>query len=134
MNHPEIIIVPTIFATIGFVAWVAITGWQRRQRLKLVTDFNSRLLDRLGSVKDFSEFLQTAAGAQFMDNLATDAPSQAPYERILRATQLGIVLVSRRYFLRPSPRSSSTLTQSGTRASGGSGSLVTSSGSNVLGR
>ena len=41
---PEIIIVPFIFSTIGFIVWVAINGWQRRQQVKLLTDFNSRLL------------------------------------------------------------------------------------------
>jgi hypothetical protein len=94
MENPEIIIVPALFIMIGFIVWVTITGWQRRQRLKLVTDFNSRLLDKLGSVKDFSEFLQTEAGVQFMDSLATDTPAHAPHERILRATQLGVVLLA----------------------------------------
>ena len=94
MQDPELIIVPALFITIGFIVWVIVTGWQRRQRLKLVTDFNTRLLDKLGTVKDFSEFLQTEPGAQFMESLASDSPTHAPQERILRATQLGVVLLS----------------------------------------
>lgn len=90
----EIIIVPSILITVGFIVWVTITGWQRRQRLKLMTDFNTRLLDRLGSVKDFAEFIQTDVGAQFMENMAAETPVYAPHERILRATQLGIVLLA----------------------------------------
>jgi hypothetical protein len=90
----EIIIVPALFITIGFVVWVAITGWQRRQRLRLITDFNSRLLDRLGSVKDFSEFLQTEAGAQFMHSMADERPTSGTHDRILRAVQLGMILLS----------------------------------------
>ena len=29
------------------VVWVAVNGWQRRQHIKLLTDFNSRLLERI---------------------------------------------------------------------------------------
>jgi TRAP-type mannitol/chloroaromatic compound transport system permease large subunit len=90
---PEVIIVPSFFLMVAYVVWVLVTGWQRRQRLRLITEFNSRLLDRLGSVKDFSEFLQTDAGAQFMNTLATETPGTRPQERILRATQIGIVLL-----------------------------------------
>lgn len=45
----------------------------------------------------------------------------------------GITLVSRRYVCSPSPRSSSTLTQSTAFASGGEGSEDASSGSNDTG-
>ncbi len=85
---------PPLFTLIGFLVWIVITGWQRRQRLKLEMDFNTRLLDRLGSVKDFSEFLRTDAGAQFMTTLTTESPVQAPQERILWAMQSGIVLLA----------------------------------------
>lgn len=90
---PEVIIVPSFFVMVAYVVWVSVTAWQRRQRLRLITEFNSRLLDRLGSVKDFSEFLQTEAGAQFMNTLATETPATRPQERILRGTQIGIVLL-----------------------------------------
>ena len=94
MNHTEVIIVPSLFFMIGYIVWVLVNGWQRRQRLKMVTDFNGKLLDRLGSVKDFSEFLQTEAGGRFMQELGSEAPmATGPQERILRAAQLGIVLV-----------------------------------------
>ena len=94
MEHSETIIVPSLFVMLGFIVWVLTTGWQRRQRMKLVTDFNARLLDRLGSVKDFSEFMQTEAGAQLMGTLASEPSVAGPPERILRAVQLGIVLMT----------------------------------------
>jgi hypothetical protein len=91
-SHPEIIIVPFFFSTIGYIVWVLVTASQRKQRLRLVTEFHSKLLDKLGSVKDFGEFLQTDAGARFMKDLASEpAVTGATHERILRAAQLGAV-------------------------------------------
>jgi hypothetical protein len=90
----EIIIVPFIFSTIGFVVWVAFNAWQRRQQVKLLTDFNSRLLERIGSVKDFSEFLQTDGGAKFIDRVTAGGTPPDVWMTILRAVQTGIVLLS----------------------------------------
>lgn len=90
----EIIIVPFIFSTIGFIVWVAVNGWQRRQQVKLLTDFNSRLLERIGSVKDFSEFLQTDGGAKFMDRVTAGGTPPDVRMTILRAAQTGLVLLA----------------------------------------
>ena len=91
---PEVIIVPSLFFMIGYVVWVLANTWSRRNRLKLVTEFHSKLLDKLGSVKDFGEFVQTEAGARFMADLGAEpAGIGGPHERILRAAQLGTVLV-----------------------------------------
>jgi hypothetical protein len=78
----------------GFVVWVIATALQRRQRLNLSADFNRQLLDRIGSVKDFSDFVQTEAGTKFMRRLTTAEPSTSPQQRILSAVQIGIVLFS----------------------------------------
>ena len=94
MRSPEIIIVPALFIMVGFIIWVVVNGWQRRLRLKLTTEFNSKLLDRIGSVKDFNEFLQTEGGAKFMDGLTVERSSTRPQDSILRASQIGIVLVT----------------------------------------
>src|SRR5436189_4694780 len=90
----EIIIVPFIFSTMGFVVWVAFNSWQRRQQVKLLTDFNSRLLERIGSVKDFSEFLQTDGGAKFIDRVTAGGTPPDVRMTILRAVQAGLVLVT----------------------------------------
>lgn len=89
----EIIIAPAAFTMVGFVIWTVATTWQRRQRIRLTTEFNSKLLDRIGSVKDFNEFLQTDGGARFMDSLAVDHATVRPHDGILRAVHIGIVLV-----------------------------------------
>jgi hypothetical protein len=90
----EIIIVPFIFSTIGFVVWVAFNGWQRRQQVRSLTDFNTRLLERIGSVRDFSEFLQTDGGAKFMDRVTAAGTPPDIRMTILRAVQTGLVLLS----------------------------------------
>jgi hypothetical protein len=69
---PFALILLALFTLIGFIVWIAINAWQQRQRVKLLTDFNTRLLDRLGLVKDFSEFVQTGSGGDFMKSLASD--------------------------------------------------------------
>jgi hypothetical protein len=88
---PEIIIVPALFTTIGFIVWVVVNGWQRRHHLRLMTDFNSRLLDRIGSVKDFSEFLQTEGGAKLLESLTIRATPRDLKITVLRTVQSGIV-------------------------------------------
>jgi hypothetical protein len=91
--HSELIIVPAAFTLVGFIVWTLAAGWQRHSRLKLTNSFNSKLLDRIGSIKDLNEFLQTEGGAQFMDSLTVERQTTRPQEGILRASQIGIVLV-----------------------------------------
>jgi len=89
----EIIIVPFIFATIGFVVWVLVSGWQRRQQIRVITDFNTQLLERMGSVKDFSEFLATEGGAKFIDRVTAGGGTRPEIRlTILRSVQTGLVL------------------------------------------
>lgn len=91
---PEIIILPALFVTIGFVAWTIASNWQRNQHLREMTAFHARIIDRIGSIKDFNDFLQTPGGLQFMNALTADKGPTGPRERILRAVQTGIVLSS----------------------------------------
>ena len=88
----EIIIVPFIFSTIGFIVWVLVAGSQRRQHIRVMTDFNNKLLDRMGSVKDFSEFLQTDGGAKFIDRVTAGGTRPEIRWTILRSLQTGLVL------------------------------------------
>mgnify|MGYP001570659886 CR=1 FL=1 len=80
------------FSMIGFIFKVVVDGRRRREHLKIVTEFNSRLLDRLGSVSEFGQFLQTEGGARFLDTLSIEHDSAGPRERILRAVQTGVIL------------------------------------------
>jgi len=90
----EIIIVPFIFSTLGFVVWVLVTGWQRRQHIRVMTDFNNKLIDRMGSVKDFSDFLQTDGGAKFIDRVTGGGTRPEIRWTILRSLQTGLVLLA----------------------------------------
>ena len=91
---PEVIILPVLFATIGFVVWTIASSWQRSRHVWEMTQFHSRVIDRMGSIKDFNDFLQTPGGMQFMNAITADKGPTGPRERILRAVQTGIVLAS----------------------------------------
>lgn len=95
MHNPEIIIVPSFFFMIGYVCWLWAGTAQRRQRLKVVAELNNKMLEKLGSVQDFSALLQTEAGAKFMQQMASDPPMEGPgpQRRILMAAQTGAVLI-----------------------------------------
>ena len=94
MRSPEIIIVPAFLATVAFVAWVVVNGWLRRKQMHLITEFNGRLIDRIGSVKDLSEFLQTDGGARLLNSFTIERASTSIHERILRSSALGVVIIS----------------------------------------
>jgi hypothetical protein len=91
---PELVIVPAFFATVGFVVWTIASNWQRSRHLREMTAFHARVIDRIGSIKDFNDFMQTPGGRQFMTVLTADRGPTGPRERILRAVQSGIVLSS----------------------------------------
>jgi hypothetical protein len=84
----------SFFGMISWVVWVVFNGWQRRQHVKLVTEFNNRVLERLGSMKEFSEFLQSEGGDRLMKVLTVERGATAPRQRILVAVQTGVVVVS----------------------------------------
>lgn len=90
--HSEIIVVPAFFLMVAFCVSVLVNAWQRHTRFKLMREINNKLLDRIGSVKDFNEFLQTEGGTRFMDSLTVERLTTRPQDGILRAVQIGIVL------------------------------------------
>jgi hypothetical protein len=56
-----------------------------------MTDFHNRLLDKIGSAKDFSDFLQSDGGERFLDSLSLERTN--PNQRILGSIQTGTVLL-----------------------------------------
>ena len=64
----EVVIAPAFFGMVAFIVWTVVNGWQRQQRLKVMADVNERLIQRLGSVKDVGEFLQSGHGAALLNN------------------------------------------------------------------
>jgi hypothetical protein len=90
----DVVFFLSFFGMISWVVWVAFNGWQRRQHVKLVTDFNNRVLERLGSMKEFGEFLQSDGGDRLMKVLTAERAATGPRDRILIAVQTGVVFVT----------------------------------------
>jgi hypothetical protein len=89
----EIIIVPAMFFMVGFIVYIIVEGSRRRQQVKALTEFHAKLLDRLGSAKEFAEFFTSEAGTRFME-LMSSREGGAPQLRILRSLQTGLVLLA----------------------------------------
>jgi len=85
-----VLVVFTIFATMGWIVHTLADHVRRRERLKVFTEFHTRLIDRMGSAREFADFLQTAGGQNFLDTLSIERGH--PADRISRALQIGIVL------------------------------------------
>lgn len=80
------------FTMVGWIVHVIVDGRRRRERIRVFTEFHARLLDRIGSAREFGEFLQTEGGARFLDSLSLEGTT--PKLRILRSLQTGIVLLT----------------------------------------
>ena len=89
----EIIIVPSLFLMIGYIVFVVVDGYRRGQETKVYTEFHSKLLDRIGSAKEFGDFFSSDAGDRFLSALSS-SDAAAPQLRILRSLQIGLVLLS----------------------------------------
>jgi hypothetical protein len=89
----EIIIIPAMCFMVGFIVYILVEGSRRRQQVKALTEFHAKLLDRLGSAKEFAEFFTSDAGARFME-LMSSREGGAPQMRILRSMQTGLVLLA----------------------------------------
>jgi hypothetical protein len=90
----DVVFFISFFGMISFVIWVLANAWQRRQHVKLVTDFNNRVVERLGSMKEFSEFLHSDGGDRLMKALTAERASFGPRDRILVSVQTGVVFVT----------------------------------------
>jgi hypothetical protein len=69
--------------------FVIVDGFRRRQQVRLSAELQTRLLDRIGSAREFGEFLATESGARFLDAIAVDR--NVAQTGILRALQSGTV-------------------------------------------
>ncbi len=89
----EIIIVPSAFFMVGYIVYVIVDGYRRRQQTRIFTEFHGKLLDRIGSAKEFGEFFSSDAGERFLTALS-NSEAAAPQLRILRSLQTGLVLLA----------------------------------------
>jgi hypothetical protein len=82
------------FAMVAFTVWVVVTGRRHRERMRFMTDFTNRMLDRMASTGEFAEFLQSDAATTFLASLAPERASTGPQPGIFRTMQAGIVLAT----------------------------------------
>lgn len=91
---PEVIIAPAAFTMIAFIVWTVVTGWQRHLQVKHMAEFNGRLVERLGSVKDLAEFLQTEGGSRMLNSFTLERVSTSVRERVLRGSTIGVICIA----------------------------------------
>ena len=81
-------------ALTGFIVWIVVAAWRHRTETRAAAEFNTRLLERISSFKDFSDFVQTEQGAKMMRGLPTELHSAGPRDRLLRAVSSGVIITS----------------------------------------
>ena len=52
-----------------------VDGKRRREQLKVTSEFNTKILDKMGSTAEFGAFLDTDGGKRFMKSLTVEGPS-----------------------------------------------------------
>jgi multisubunit Na+/H+ antiporter MnhB subunit len=72
------------------VVYIVVQARTRREAQRL--EFQTRLLERVGSAREFGEFLTTEPGHRFLDALTPE--SSHPHARMLAAVRAGIILVT----------------------------------------
>ena len=92
MGNVEFLIPISLFAMIGWIVYIVATNGRRQKQLKAMTDFHAKILDKMGSTKDFGEFLETDGGKRFMNSLAVEGPSAKT--RIIRGAENGLIFLS----------------------------------------
>jgi hypothetical protein len=94
MNPFEAIIPLGAFAMFSWMVYIIVDSFRRRQHLRIMGEFHTRLLDRVGTAGELVEFFSTESGTRFLQSLNTERSPAGAHVRILRATQAGIVLVA----------------------------------------
>ena len=76
----------------GWIIYTIIAGIQNWHQRRTQAIFQSKMLDKIGSVGELGTFLNTDAGTRFLKGLTGEMAS--PELRILRGVQSGVVLAS----------------------------------------
>ena len=90
MGFAPVFIPISLFFAVAFVAFALLQQKTRREAQRL--EVHNRLLDRIGSAKEFGEFLSTDAGTRFLATISPERP-KPPHERALSAVLFGVVLL-----------------------------------------
>lgn len=73
------------FAMVCFVVYVIANSRRRREQQRV--ELHGKLLDRIGSAREFGEFLATEAGERFLAGLSPERP----HERIISTVRGGVI-------------------------------------------
>ena len=77
------------FVMIAYIVQVLVEWRRQNSRVKLLTEFQTKLLDRMGNGQDFVAFFQSTGGERFLETISLDRSN--PYDRVLRSMQAGVV-------------------------------------------
>ncbi|MEI6668237.1 MAG: hypothetical protein WCP29_08780 [Acidobacteriota bacterium] len=92
MHNVEFLVPIVLFGVIGWIVHTAVMAGRHKHQLKATADFQAKILEKMGSAKDFGEFLETDGGRRFMGSLTIEGPSAKT--RIVRSTERAIVCLS----------------------------------------
>jgi hypothetical protein len=83
------------FVMVSWIVYTIVNGLRMWHQQKMLSQFQTKLLERIGSVNELGAFLNTEAGAHFLKQLTTvNEVGAGPHARILRAVQSGAVLAT----------------------------------------
>jgi hypothetical protein len=77
-------------ALIGWIVWVISEGRHRKRKMEAISDFQNRLLERIGTAEEFGRFLESDAWRQFLGAVEPRVGISA--RRIIGSTQTGTIL------------------------------------------
>ena len=80
------------FGLIGWVTFVIVDGKRRRERIKVFTDFHTKLMDRMSSPAEFNAFMQSPGGQRFLATLQTERGG--PKAAIMRSIHTGTIMLA----------------------------------------
>jgi hypothetical protein len=92
MGNFEFLIPIVLFGVIGWIVHTAVTSSRHKAQLKATAEFQSKILEKMGSAKDFGEFLETDGGRRFMGSLTIEGPSAKT--RIVRSAEQAMICLS----------------------------------------
>lgn len=82
------------FVMVSWVVYVIVSGIRRWHQQRMLSQFQTKLLERIGSVNELGAFLNTEAGARFLKVLTSVDEAAVPQTSMLRAVQSGAVLAT----------------------------------------
>jgi len=88
------ILIPiAFFVAVSVIAYVVVQARSRTEANRL--DLHSKLIERMGSAREFGEFLSTEAGERFLKSLAPPATSpSSPQMRMILGVRTGIIVTT----------------------------------------